>query len=120
VYPTIEGLIEAAACGATVHCTTVHYMGKSEVYSWRLSPRLKAELEEAASAEQKSVAQLLEQLAEDWLERSRDRGGDDRDRQQRIREAATKSVGAICGDDTGRAEDARFEVRSRLARRHDR
>jgi hypothetical protein len=93
-------------------------MSKSEVYSWRLSPRLKAELEEAAGAEQKSVAQLLEQIAEDWLEHSRDRGGDDRERQQRIREAAMKSVGAIRGDDPGRAENARSEVRSRLARRH--
>ena len=95
-------------------------MGKSEVYSWRLSPALKADLEEAARAEQRSVAQLLEEIAEAWLERFRDAGGDDRERQERIREAAMRSVGAIHGNDPWRAENARSEVRTRLARRHAR
>lgn len=95
-------------------------MGKSEVYSWRLSPRLKAELEEAAQAEQKSVAQLLEEVAQEWLERFNDRGGDEHEHQERIREAAFKSVGAIHGKDPRRAEKARSELRSRLAQRHAR
>jgi hypothetical protein len=98
----------------------MHCMSKSEVYSWRLSLALKAGLEEAARTEQKSLAQLLDEIAEDWLERFRDRGGDDRERQQRIREAAMKSVGAIRGSDPGRAENARSAIRARLARRHAR
>ena len=92
-------------------------MGKSEIYSWRLSPALKAGLEEAARAEQRSVAQLLEEIAEDWLAGARDRGEGDRERQERIREAAMKSVGAIHGDNPRRAENASSEVRARLARR---
>jgi predicted DNA-binding protein len=95
-------------------------MGKSEVYSWRLSPELKTDLEEAARAEQRSLAQLLEEIAEEWLTRFRDRGEDDRERQERIRQAAMKSVGAIHGDDPRRAENARSEIRARLARRHAR
>lgn len=93
---------------------------KTEVYSWRLSPRLKTDLEEAARAERKSVAELLEQIARDWLERSSSRSGDEDDRQQHLRDAAMKFVGTIQGDDPGRAENARAEVRARIARRHGR
>lgn len=93
---------------------------KTEVYSWRLSPRLKTDLEEAARAERKSVAELLEQIARDWLERSSGRGENEDDRQQNLRAAAMKFVGTIQGDNPGRAENARSEVRSRIARRHGR
>jgi DNA-directed RNA polymerase specialized sigma24 family protein len=93
---------------------------KSEVYSWRLSPRLKAELEEAARAEQKSMAELLEQIAQDWLRRARDQAGSDDDRQQRLHEAALKAIGTIESGRTDRAENARIELRSRIARQHAR
>ncbi len=42
-------------------------MSKSEVYSWRLTPELKAELEAAARAEKVSVADLLAQAVRAWL-----------------------------------------------------
>ena len=93
-------------------------MGKSEVYSWRLSPGLKADLEEAARAERRSVADLLEQMARDWLQRWRDLDPGGNDRQRRLREAASKSIGAIQGGNPRRAEGARAEIRSRLARQH--
>lgn len=93
---------------------------KTEVYSWRLSPRLKTELEEAARAERKSVSELLEQIARDWLEHSRVRDEDEDERQQRIRAEALKFVGTIQGGNPNRAENARSEVRSRIARRHGR
>jgi len=96
----------------------MHHMGKSEVYSWRLSPRLKAELDEAARLEKKSLAQLLDTIAEDWLEHFGDRTAGSQERQQRIRDVALESVGALRGNDPSRAENARSEVRSRLARRH--
>ena len=93
---------------------------KSEVYSWRLSPHLKTELEEAARAEQKSLAELLEQIAEDWLRRARDHGGSEEERQQRLHAAAMKAIGTLDGGRTDRAENARIELRSRIARRHGR
>jgi len=41
------------------------------------------------------------------------------ERQQHLQDAAMKSVGVLQGNDPDRAENARSEVRSRLARRHD-
>jgi hypothetical protein len=93
-------------------------MGKSEVYSWRLSHGLKADLEEAARSERKSVAELLEQIAQDWLEHWRDLDPGGNERQQRLREAVSSSIGALQGGNPRRAEAARSEIRSRLARRH--
>ena len=93
-------------------------MAKTDVYSWRISSRLKCELEEAAQAEQKSMAALLEEIAEAWLERSRGRGEDEE--QERLRAAAMKFVGSIQSGQPERAENARSAVRSRIARRHER
>ncbi len=93
---------------------------KTEVYSWRLTAHLKAELEEAARAEKKSVAELLEQIAEEWLERSKVTDEDEEERQKRLHEAAMKFVGSIHGDHPGRAENARSLVRARLASRYGR
>jgi hypothetical protein len=95
-------------------------MQKSEVYSWRLSPGLKSELEEAARSEQKSMAELLETIAREWLERFKDTNGDDDERQRVLHEAGMKFVGSIHGDDPNRAANARSEVRARIARRHGR
>jgi hypothetical protein len=95
-------------------------MAKTEVYSWRLSPRLKTDLEEAARAEQKSLAELLDRIARDWLERLESHGEDDDERQRRVRRAASRSVGAIEGGNPDRAAHASAEIRSRLARRHAR
>jgi hypothetical protein len=94
-------------------------MAKTEVYSWRMSPRLKSALEEAAHSERKSLAVFLEQIAEDWLERSREPGQEDGE-QERLRATAMKFVGTIESGQSQRAENARSEVRARIARRHDR
>jgi uncharacterized damage-inducible protein DinB len=93
---------------------------KAETYSWRLSSHLKAELEEAARAEKKSVAELLEQIAEEWLERSRvpDEGEDEH--QGELHQAAMRFVGSIRGDAPHRAENARSLVRAKIARRYGR
>jgi hypothetical protein len=95
-------------------------MAKTEVYSWRLSPRLKADLEEAARAEQKSLAELLDRIARDWLEGLEVQGEDDDERQRRVRLAASRAIGAIAGGNPDRAAHASAEIRSRLARRHAR
>ena len=97
-------------------------MQKTEVYSWRLSPRLKSDLEEAARAEQKSMAELLEEISREWLERFRSSNGngDDDERQRILHEAGMKFIGSIHGDDPHRAENARSEVRKRIAERHGR
>lgn len=93
-------------------------MSKSEVYSWRLSPRLKGELEAAARLEQKSVAELLDKIAGEWLAGLEVHGEDDDTRQQRLHAAAGQAIGAIRGGDPDRAANAGSRVRARIARRH--
>ena len=57
-------------------------MNKSEVYSWRLEPALKAELEVAARAEKVPLSVVLERLTRDWL---RQRKEQDEEEQERLR-----------------------------------
>jgi hypothetical protein len=95
-------------------------MAKTEVYSWRLSPRLKSDLEEAARAERKSLAELLEQIAKEWLERSGEENQDEREEQERIRARAMKVIGSLEGGDPHLSERVSEEVRARLRRRHGR
>lgn len=90
---------------------------KTDVYSWRLSPDLKSELQEAARAERKSVADLLEEIVKDWLRHTRGQADTEEERQQRVREAVMKCAGTIEGG-PDLAENARSEVRARIARRH--
>ncbi len=92
---------------------------KTDVYSWRLSPHLKSDLQEAARAEQKSLSDLLEEITKDWLQRTRNRSEDEEERQRRLHEQAAKLFGTIDGG-PDLAESARSEVRARIARRHDR
>lgn len=71
---------------------------KTEVYSVRLTPRLKSELEEVA----------------------RDLDVSPAERQGLLHEAALQFIGAIEGDRPDRTENARAEVRARVARQHGR
>jgi predicted transcriptional regulator len=70
-------------------------MSKSEVYSWRLTPALKARLEAQARAEELPVSALLERVIEDWLKRRQP--PDDEAEQQRMRAAAIAAAGKYKG-----------------------
>ncbi len=91
-------------------------MSKSEVYSWRLTSELKHLLETRARSESVSVAELLERIAREWLERNRDRA--DAQEQRRRHAAASRSFGSIAGGDPTRSRRVREIVRDRLATRH--
>jgi len=80
-------------------------------YRWRLSPHLKARLEEAAREEQKSLAELLAEISEAWLRQSHRAQGAEEERQQRLWEAALPFLGAVEGSRPDRAENARAELR---------
>jgi hypothetical protein len=100
----------------------MYYM-ETEVYSWRLSSDLKMELEEAARAESKSLEELLEQIARDWLAQAKEQNGDnedDEELQRRLHSSAMRFIGTLKGGNPNRAENARSEVRARIARRHGR
>jgi hypothetical protein len=93
---------------------------KSEVYSWRLSPDLKSDLEEAARRERVSVAQLLERITRAWLKTRASAAEDDAAEQERLRAIAMQFVGTIRGGDPDRAAEVSKRVRELLARKYGR
>ena len=91
-------------------------MNKTEVYSWRVDPGLKSDLEQAARAQQTSVAQLLDRIVSDWLAAEPDSETDEKV-QRRLHQAAANTFGAIRGGDPHRSAQVRERVRSRLKKR---
>ncbi len=90
-------------------------MPKTEVYSWRLSPALKAALEDVARARGMSLSALLERAARDWLLGN---APDDRNaEEERARARAMRFVGKLSGGAPDRAAEARRRIRARLRRR---
>lgn len=76
-------------------------MSKREVYSWRLSPKLKTQLEAAAEDEKASVDTILERLVREWLAKRvpSDEGAlsekEDAEQQRRLRERLLKAAGTV-------------------------
>jgi predicted DNA-binding protein len=96
-------------------------MNKTEVYNWRLSPNMKHALEEAARRNHKTVAKLLEQIVEQWLQETHTADQDAEEAEQRrLHAAAATALGSIQGGEPNRSERARAELRARLARKHGR
>lgn len=92
---------------------------KSEVYSWRVSPDTKANLERAARSRKISLSSLLETAAREWLINNAS-GEDDEEKQRRLHRAASKSLGVIARGDARGSETVREAVRTRLRQRYGR
>ncbi len=95
-------------------------MGKTDVYSWRISPETKSALELEARREGASMAALLERIANEWLEARRESSVSQEVEQIRLHRSAAKALGTIAGGNSRRAEQVRFVLRERVARRHGR
>lgn len=93
-------------------------MQRSASSFWQLSSGLESELEEVARDRHQSIAELLEEIARDWLDRHKEREEADDAQQEQLRAAAMKLVGAIKGGDPDRAQNSRSEVRARLIQRY--
>ena len=91
---------------------------KTEVYSWRVSARRKSDLEAEAQQNGSSLAELLEEITGEWLEGRRAVRQHEAAEWQRVREAASRSFGAISGGNPERAQDLRRLVRLRLKEKH--
>jgi len=89
---------------------------KTEVYTWRVSPALKASLEEAARAERRSIAALLDDIVGEHVEGARRRRGREPERQRRLHQRAALFAGRISGSASRRAERSRDLIRARLRR----
>jgi kynureninase len=100
-------------------------MQKTETADWPEPRSLKKELEEAARSRHTTVADLLEEIVREWLERSRLKKSraveeeSEEEYQQRIRAAVAPLIGSIDGG-LPPADSVRAEVQSRLARKYGR
>jgi hypothetical protein len=67
---------------------------KGKVYRWRLSPKLKKELEAAAKDEATSIDTILARLVREWLaKRTPNEEEDDEEHQRRLHERGLKAFG---------------------------
>jgi hypothetical protein len=82
-------------------------MSKREVYSWRLSRKLKTDLEAAAKDEKASIDAILDRLVREWLAKRTPSEEDDAEHQRHLRERVMKTVGTISVDLGGSATNQR-------------
>lgn len=99
-------------------------MQKTETVDLPAPRSLKEELEEVARSRHTSVADLLEQIVREWLERSRGRRAkageeDDEDQQQRLRAEVMKLAGSIEGGPDW-AESVRSVMQANLSQKYGR
>ena len=73
-------------------------MAKTEVYSWRLDPELKNQLEEAAREEKTNVASLVEHVVREWLGERKPLSRDEKAEQARVNRELDKCMGTVIGD----------------------
>ncbi|HLH20767.1 MAG TPA: hypothetical protein VKX45_26310 [Bryobacteraceae bacterium] len=92
---------------------------KTEVYSWRVAPELKAGLEREARRRRISLSAALDLAAQEWLRHHADEAADEL-QQQRLHEAAARYLGKLASGNPRRSETVRQAVRERLRRRHAR
>ena len=90
-------------------------MAKTAVYSWRMTPELKAELEERARREGCSMAEMLEEISQAWLRESP--SAEDAEEQARLHAEARRFAGAVEIDDPDISVRVRERVRECLTRR---
>jgi hypothetical protein len=86
---------------------------KTEVYTWRVSAAMKASLEEAARATNRSVARLLDEIVAERLARGPTSEAE-MDSQRRLHARAARFAGRFSGTNPARSEGARVLVRARL------
>ena len=92
---------------------------KSEVYTWRVSPAMKASLEEAARVTNRSVARLLDEIVAERLETT-GQGEAEMETQRRLHARAARFAGRFSGTDPLRGEKAKLLVRARLNKQRTR
>ena len=91
-------------------------MAKSEVYSWRLDPDTKMALETEARRQGRSLAELLDHIAQQWLSDGTRKNDDEE--QARINAAVAKCFGSISAGPEF-SENVREKVRKRVKDRHE-
>lgn len=89
---------------------------KTEVYTWRLSAEVKADLEREARVRKMPVSSVLEVAVRDLLKK-RSADVTEEEAQRRLHAAAVPCLGVLAGGNPRRAEQAGKAIRERLRRR---
>jgi len=92
---------------------------KSEVYSLRLSPALKADLQRAARRRKIPISDVLETAAREWLQRNAVDFADDEE-QKRLHASAEQCFGTISSGNPRRSENVSELVRESLEKKYGR
>lgn len=92
---------------------------KTKVYSWRLSPAMKSDLEREARLRRIHVSSLLEMVVREWLARSAMSVANDEE-QLKLHAKIKKCVGLFSSGNPRGSETVRQAVRKRLAKRYGR
>jgi hypothetical protein len=89
-------------------------MPKTEVYSWRVAAETKMALESELRANGRSIAELLDELANEWLrKRSEERTQEDSE-QMRLQAQVRKLAGSVSSSSRFTSEDVEEVVRKRI------
>jgi hypothetical protein len=92
---------------------------KTEVYSWRLTPSRKANLERIARRRKLKIAHVLDMAVDEWLAKhATDVAGDEE--QKRLHDLAQKYIGVIKGNDPTKSANVTKLVRQNLRRKYAR
>lgn len=99
-------------------------VGKGEAYRWRLSRKLKRELEAVAKDEMASIDSIIERAVREWLAKRAPREKEDAD-QAKKRSALMACAGFYKGDGTSATNERVREVvgdylEAKYGRRHTR
>lgn len=92
-------------------------MPKTEVYSWRIEPETKMALESELRVEGRSLAQLLNELAKDWLRSRNEQRRHETSEQARLQALVKRFAGSISGEQAYSSENVREVVRKRVTER---
>jgi len=90
---------------------------KTAVYSWRLTPARKANLERIARRRKLKIAQVLDIAVDEWLARHATDIADDRE-QKRLHALAQRYIGVIKGRDPHRSANVSKLMRQSLRRKY--
>ena len=93
-------------------------MPKSEVYSWRVDADLKNELDQQARLQGTTLANVLNMLAQRWLDERKKQNAENEAEQKRLHEIAAKFAGCISGGDPHASRNVSEIVRKRVRERN--
>jgi hypothetical protein len=92
---------------------------KTEVYSWRLTPGRKANLERVARRRKLKIAHVLDMAVDEWLARHATDIADDEE-QKKLHALAQRYIGVVKRNDPHRSANVSKLMRQSLRRKYAR